>query len=259
MLATLISALFAIPAQAAPGTVDVGVALTSAPASGSNVRQNTNVVYTITVTNTDDVATLASDVVVTDDLGNGRLGERRWSRSLRPLCPLRRDLHRSGGDRPRRHVDHQHHGRPPSRSAALNNDVSVTETADLDGTNDTAGPNTTTVVPALADVTIAKSHTGTVTPGSDVTYNLVVSNAGPDTAAGVVATDTLAADRSPSSLLLPVAGGSTGRDVQRPECRHGNAANHDVHRDDRCNGSGRHGDHEHRRRDHDHRGIGWRQ
>ena len=56
MLATLISTIFALPAIAAPGVIDVGVAISSAPAAGANVKIGTNVVYTITVTNTNDVA-----------------------------------------------------------------------------------------------------------------------------------------------------------------------------------------------------------
>jgi len=48
------------------------------------------------------------------------------------------------------------------------------------------------VVASLADITVVKGDTAaTLTPGSDVTYNLQVSNAGPDPATGVSVSDTL--------------------------------------------------------------------
>src|SRR4029079_16270819 len=51
---------------------------------------------------------------------------------------------------------------------------------------------TVTTVTPQADLTITKNHTaGVLSPGSDVTYNLVVSNAGPSTATTVQTHDTL--------------------------------------------------------------------
>ena len=69
--------------------------------------------------------------------------------------------------------------------------VSAT-TTDADNSNDTSTAVTT--VNPLADVSITKSDApDPATAGSSLTYTLVVSNAGPSTAQGVVATDTLPA------------------------------------------------------------------
>jgi len=189
MLATLISTLFTLPAQAALPT-DVGVAITSAPASGSNVKVGSNVVYTITVTNYDATnPTLAADVVVTDNIGTGTwVSDDAACVNTTPVftCTDPAAIAASG-------TWVIHITVTGSTLGALTNGASVSETGDGNAANDTAGPSTTTVVAALADLTITKNHTGTLTPGSDVTYNLVVTNAGPDAAAGVVVTDTLAA------------------------------------------------------------------
>ena len=144
------------------------------------------------------------------------------------------------------------YGHPPRR-ARLRTQPTVANAVPGDGVpGNNQAINTQTVVAALADVTIAKNHAGTLTPGSDVTYNLVVSNAGPDAAAVVVVTDTLAAG-------LTFKSSSTGCTAAVPvvtcnirECRHGHAANRDVHRDHRRSGSGGHSDNKHRQRDDDH-------
>lgn len=69
--------------------------------------------------------------------------------------------------------------------------VSAT-TTDADNSNDTSTAVTT--VNPVADVSITKSDApDPATAGSSLTYTLVVSNAGPSTAQGVVATDTLPA------------------------------------------------------------------
>jgi uncharacterized repeat protein (TIGR01451 family) len=191
MLATLISTIFAFPVQAAPGVIDVGVALSSAPASGSNVRQNTNVVYTITVTNTDSTNPSPVGVVVTDNLGTGVWvsddGGVACDHSVVNVvtCTDPAVIAASGTWVINITV-------AATVLGALNNSASVVEVGDTDPVNNTAPVSTTTVVAALADLTIAKNHTaGTLTPGSDVTYNLAVTNAGPDTATGVSVTDTL--------------------------------------------------------------------
>ena len=48
-------------------------------------------------------------------------------------------------------------------------------------------------VPALVDLAITKSHTGTFQAGERATYAIVVTNNGPTPAPGVVVTDTLPA------------------------------------------------------------------
>lgn len=188
ILATLISALFALPAQAASG--DLGVSITS-PTTAGNVKAATDVVYTITVTNTDTIASLVASL--TDDIGTGvyvgdNSGGSCTFAAPTVTCPVPA-IAASGTWTVQVTVT------APAAPATLTNTATVIPNigapADsVPGNNQAV--NTQTVVATLADVTIAKNHTaGTLTPGSDVTYNLVVSNAGPDAATTVSVSDTL--------------------------------------------------------------------
>lgn len=87
----------------------------------------------------------------------------------------------------------------PSTTTDLSNTASVTaSTPDPDLTND-AWTEPTTVVPVVtsADLSITKADdVDPVTPGTDLTYTLVVMNNGPSGATGVAITDPLPAGTS---------------------------------------------------------------
>ncbi len=83
----------------------------------------------------------------------------------------------------------------PGSSGTITNTVSVTSgTADPNAGNNTAS-ETTTVNPPQADLSLAKLDSpDPITVGSTLTYTIIISNNGPDTATGVSLTDTLPAD-----------------------------------------------------------------
>jgi len=180
ILASLISTLFALPSFAA-GPVDVGVTTVSAPANGANVKVGTNVVYTITVTNNDPDA--PASVTLTDNIGSGTFVSAPGCTNPPVTCT---SLSIPGGGTWVVTITVN-----ASTTGTLTNVATVTETGDVNAANDSA-TNTVTVVASLSDITVVKGHTAaTLTPGSDVTYNLQVSNAGPDPATGVSVSDTL--------------------------------------------------------------------
>jgi uncharacterized repeat protein (TIGR01451 family) len=80
----------------------------------------------------------------------------------------------------------------PAQAASLSNSASVASTtADADSGNNTSSAATT--VSASADLSITKSGPATVAAGGNVSYNLVVANAGPSDATTLTVTDTLPA------------------------------------------------------------------
>jgi uncharacterized repeat protein (TIGR01451 family) len=103
----------------------------------------------------------------------------------------------------------------PATTGALTNQVTVTADAgDTDPANDDAAV-TTTLTPAIdLAVTKAVSET-TAAAGSELTYTITVSNAGPSAATGVTATDTLPAGVSFVSGTGPTGAAltATGQDV----------------------------------------------
>ena len=80
--------------------------------------------------------------------------------------------------------------------------VSATTSDPVPGNNNSM---VSTSVVASADVAIAKTGPATVTPGSDVTYTVTVTNNGPSTATNVVVTDVLTGDATFVSVT-PSAG-----------------------------------------------------
>jgi fimbrial isopeptide formation D2 family protein/uncharacterized repeat protein (TIGR01451 family) len=177
MLATLISTLFALPAQAAEP-------LTVVTAPVATVAAGSSFDYVTTVTN--PTAGDVLGVVFTDTIDVGTI----TAISATGLtCVVNTPT--SASCLPYDFLD-----------ANAPESIPVTVTVTAPG----AGPitNTATATAAIAytdteitavtpvsSLTIAKSHTGPLTPGSDVTYSLQVNNAGPSTATGVSATDTL--------------------------------------------------------------------
>ncbi len=74
----------------------------------------------------------------------------------------------------------------------LINNASITADAGETQTNNNAASDDLDVTPRTVDITVNKSvNQATADPGDTLTYTVVVTNNGPDAAAGVVATDTL--------------------------------------------------------------------
>lgn len=79
-----------------------------------------------------------------------------------------------------------------SATGTINNSATVAPASGVTDSN--SGNNTDTdsaSVEPNADLSIAKSHTGNITAGSNATYDIVVSNAGPSDVASFTVTDTL--------------------------------------------------------------------
>lgn len=92
----------------------------------------------------------------------------------------------------------------PAASGAAANVAVITSPDDPDSSDNTAS-DPTPLTP-VADLSIQKSHLPTtLVAGTNVTYTINVTNAGPSTAADVVVTDTL-----PAGLSLISVAGSTG-------------------------------------------------
>jgi uncharacterized repeat protein (TIGR01451 family) len=86
-------------------------------------------------------------------------------------------------------------------SPSVNNSATIDgDELDTNNANNTSA-TVTTPVNASADLSIAKSGPGTVDVGGDLTYTLTASNAGPNSATGVEATDVL-----PAGLTFKSAG-----------------------------------------------------
>jgi uncharacterized repeat protein (TIGR01451 family) len=92
----------------------------------------------------------------------------------------------------------------PTATGSAPNVAVLTSTDDPDGANNTAS-DPTPLTPS-ADISIQKSHLpATLVAGTNVTYTLDVTNAGPSNAASAVVTDSL-----PAGLTVVSATGSTG-------------------------------------------------
>lgn len=90
----------------------------------------------------------------------------------------------------------------PGPNTSVTNTASVTTlTYDTDS-GDNEDSVTTTVTP-VADISIGKSGPATVPAGTDLTYNVTVTNGGPSDASGVSVTDTLAGGLTFVSATLP--------------------------------------------------------
>ena len=154
MLATLISTLFALPAFAAAG--DLAVSTTSVPLlGGANVTVGTPVVYTITVTNTDALNALGGlDHWLTMSVHGSTSRTTVAAHADSSLRRLRAQFQPSG-----RAVTWSVTVtvNAPLVAGPLTNVATIP--ADTDNLNNSS-TNTTTTVATLADVTIAKSHTG---------------------------------------------------------------------------------------------------
>ena len=77
----------------------------------------------------------------------------------------------------------------PNGSIISNTATAGSSTTDPDGSNNSS--NTTATVAPTADLAVTKTGPATVTSGTNVTYNVTVTNNGPSNAANVTLTDTL--------------------------------------------------------------------
>jgi uncharacterized repeat protein (TIGR01451 family) len=94
----------------------------------------------------------------------------------------------------------------PAGGTLTNTATVSSPTGDPNLTNNTSAPVGTTVVPvlAIADIGVAKTGPAYVFPGTNFSYTITVTNAGPSTAGGVVVTDTLPAGET---FVLASGGG----------------------------------------------------
>ncbi len=99
----------------------------------------------------------------------------------------------------------------PSASGTLANTASVTVTSvDPNAANNSATDSTTVASAASANLGITKTDgVATAIPGAPLTYTIVVSNAGPNTATGATVTDTMPAALTGVSWSCTASAGST--------------------------------------------------
>jgi uncharacterized repeat protein (TIGR01451 family) len=189
MLATLISTLFALPAYAA-GTLTVATTPVATAAAGSSF----DYVTTITEPNVGPVL----GVVFTDTIDVGTITAIVPSAGLTCTVDTSTSSSCASYDFAQNEVVTVTVTVTAPGAGPINNTATATATTPPDTDQDLQA---TTVTP-VADLTIAKNHTaGSLAPGSDVTYNLVVSNAGPSTATTVQADDVLNASLTFKSSL----------------------------------------------------------
>jgi len=90
-------------------------------------------------------------------------------------------------------------------SGSVTNTVTAGSSAsDTDPSDDSATVTTTILAPVIADLGITKFTTSDdASPGASIAYTITLTNNGPDAAANVVVTDTLAADLLFQSINVP--------------------------------------------------------
>ncbi|MEO5558691.1 MAG: hypothetical protein ABIO49_02970, partial [Dokdonella sp.] len=100
-------------------------------------------------------------------------------------------------------------GTAPNGPVSLSNTASVTAPAGVNDTNPANNNSTvrTDVAALSADLSVVKSGPVNAAPGTNVTYTLTVTNAGPDAATNVVLNDATPAGLSFVSASLPCAAG----------------------------------------------------
>ncbi|HVF56315.1 MAG TPA: hypothetical protein VM934_09200 [Pyrinomonadaceae bacterium] len=179
--------------------------LTIAKTHTGNFTQGQSGTYTINVTNSGGIAT-SGTVTVTDTLPAGLTPGPAtgtgWTctTSAQVVTCTRATVLNGGSSYPAISIP---------VNVATNSALSLTNTASVSGGGDTNTGNNTasdpTTINGVADLTIAKSHTGNFTQGQSGTYTLTVSNAGGAATSGTVTvSDTLPAG------LTYVSGTGTG-------------------------------------------------
>jgi uncharacterized repeat protein (TIGR01451 family) len=175
-----------IPAAAAPD-------LSISKSHSGTLKPGQRNVYVIVVSNAAGTGSTAGDVTVTDTLPTGLTATgatgQGWSCSVGPTVTCTRsDVLAPGASYP-----------PILLAVNVSSDAPtvITNTATVAGGGDTTPDNNsdsdTSPVSVGPDLTIAKSHTGSLTPGQPATYTIVVSSAasGGATSGTVRVQDTL--------------------------------------------------------------------
>jgi uncharacterized repeat protein (TIGR01451 family) len=172
--------------------------------TGTTFAPGGTATFTLTASNVGPVPTFGT-VTVTDTLPAGLTaisvsGGSTWTCTLSPLACTTPVVLAAGA------------GYPPitlvtsiasSATGTLTNNTTVGGGGETNLANDNAGDSITLLIP---DLTIVKSHIGTMTRGGTGTYNLAVSNVG---AAPTVGTVTVT-DQMPAGLTATaISGGST--------------------------------------------------
>ncbi|MBV9924654.1 MAG: DUF11 domain-containing protein [Acidobacteria bacterium] len=175
-------------------SVTVPTDLTIAKSHAGNFTQGQNGTYTITVTNSGGVAS-SGTVTVTDTLPAGLTPGAAtgtgWTCNTagQTVTCTRADALNGGASYPNISVP---------VAVAPNSALSLTNTASVSGGNDSNTGNNSasdpTTVNGVADLTIAKTHSGNFTQGQNGSYSITVSNAGGAATSGTVTvSDTLPA------------------------------------------------------------------
>jgi uncharacterized repeat protein (TIGR01451 family) len=162
-------------------------------------------VYTITVSNAGAAATDGSVVTITDTLpagltptaaDNGTISGWSVTTSGQTVTATRSDALAAAASYPALTLTVSV---SPTAPATLTNTASVSGGGEVNTTNDSAADSTTII--QVADLTVAKSHTGTFRPGdTSDTYTITVSNSGGSPTDGSTTTviDTLPAGLHPT-------------------------------------------------------------
>ena len=189
-------------------TVDVSDLTITKTHSGTFQQGQSGATYTITVTNS-GAATTTNPVTVTDTLPAGltatAIGGVGWNCSTPPTLQCSRaDAIDPGVSFSDITVTVNV---SPNAPAQVSNTATVSGGGEVNTANDTA--TDVTVIGPAPDLTIAKSHSGSFTPGqTGATYTLTVSNVGGGpTNATVTVTDTLP---NVPNTLVPTAMSGTG-------------------------------------------------
>jgi uncharacterized repeat protein (TIGR01451 family) len=115
----------------------------------------------------------------------------------------------------------------PTAPASVTNTASVSGGGETNAANNSASNPTT--INQLADLTVAKTHTGNFTRGSIGTYNITVTNSGAaQTSASVTVTDTLPAGLTPTGWSGAAGGWSCIIASQTVTCTNTNTLNAGV-------------------------------
>lgn len=167
--------------------------------SGTFRQGQTNVTYTIRVTNNGPGSTLG--LVTVDDtlpagLVNASMAGTGWSCTSSPLRCQRSDALAAGTSFPDITLTADVSA---SAAASITNSATVSGGGDGNAANNTASDPTTVV--AAADMTVTKSHTGDFTVGQTGTYTITVRNSGAGPSGGTVTvSDNLPAPMTAQSI-----------------------------------------------------------
>ncbi|MGH3382918.1 MAG: isopeptide-forming domain-containing fimbrial protein [Actinoallomurus sp.] len=194
MLAALISTFFALPAQAAPGELEVMVTGPAGP-----VLPGASVIYTITVTNNTGATSTAA--TLTDTLTNGAFVGTPTDDGLGLGCaaPVSSSTICDLGDIADQAVVTVTVTTTAGSVGTETNTVSLVGDVEVHPSSGTLVANSSV---ENADLVVTKTHTGITTPGGALTYTLTVHNLGPSDATSVTLNDTAPANITFGSVTV---------------------------------------------------------